>query len=160
MLHPFINNSPIGLPQSTMWVLVALYHWQTAGHEAINLKMTLRTIIQAMNYQDSVRLVVSAGGVSSSIVGSCKISPNILQAVRLSPPLFEKYSCTPLQAFEELIDVKVLQSVVGSSSTNNQSKEFIKYKCMVDRAMLRQVVEKHGSTDVKSWLFKSGVMNS
>jgi hypothetical protein len=63
-----------------MWVLVALYHWGSAGHDIVNLKMVLDACGKAATYQDGFRLVVSVAGESRS-VSSSVMAPAMLQTV-------------------------------------------------------------------------------
>ncbi|PVG04578.1 hypothetical protein CPB86DRAFT_746443 [Serendipita vermifera] len=127
------------LPQASMWILVALYHWDTAGHDIVNLKMVLDSVGKATTFQDGVRLVVSTPRDSRAI-SSTAMSPAILQT-----------------SFEELVRLKVLQPINAASSNLKQSQEFVKYKCMVDRESIRRTVEKNGTTAVKNWLVTPGV---
>jgi hypothetical protein len=63
-----------------MWVLVALYHWGSAGHDIVNLKMVLDACGKAATYQDGFRLVVSVAGESRG-VSSSVMAPAMLQTV-------------------------------------------------------------------------------
>jgi len=69
-----------GLPQAAMWILVALYHWGSAGHDIVNLKMVLDACAKAATYQDGFRLVVNVAGESRS-VSSSVMAPAMLQTV-------------------------------------------------------------------------------
>ena len=74
------TDSASGLPQAAMWVLVSLYHWGSAGHEVVNLKMVLDACSKAATYQDGFRLVVSVAGESRG-VSSSVMAPAMLQTV-------------------------------------------------------------------------------
>jgi hypothetical protein len=65
-----------------MWILVALYHWDTAGHDIVNLKMVLDSVSKATTFQDGVRLVVATPRDSRAI-SSTAMSPAILQTVSI-----------------------------------------------------------------------------
>lgn len=78
--HLSFTDDPTGLPQAAMWVLVALYHWGSAGHDIINLKMVLDACSKAATYQDGFRLVVSVAGESRG-VSSSVMAPAMLQTV-------------------------------------------------------------------------------
>jgi hypothetical protein len=64
-----------------------------------------------------------------------------------------------MQAFEELVRLKVLQATSGPGTSGMQS-EYVKHRCMVDRESMRRVVEKNGTTAVKNWLVTPGVMSA
>jgi hypothetical protein len=80
--YAFMNR----LPQAAMWVLVALYHWGSAGHETVNLKMVLDACGKAATMQDGFRLVVSNG--DSRSVSSSVMAPGMLQAVSQTSMIF------------------------------------------------------------------------
>ena len=70
-----------GLPDTAMWVLVSLIHWETAGHTVVNLRMVLDACSKASMYQDSIRFVVSNAGEARSVTTTA-IAPALLQTVR------------------------------------------------------------------------------
>ncbi|KAG8825282.1 hypothetical protein FRC19_011776 [Serendipita sp. 401] len=129
------------LPQSTMWILVAIYQWGTTGHDLVNLRMILDACTKAAVYQDSLRMVVTlAGEIRAG--GSVAMPAMTLRA-----------------AFEELVAMKVLIATT-TNLKGTTSPEFVKYNCMVDRHTIRRVVEKAGSTTVKNWLVTASTVNT
>ncbi|KAF8969480.1 origin recognition complex subunit 4 C-terminus-domain-containing protein, partial [Flammula alnicola] len=54
--------------------------------------------------------------------------------------------------FEDLIAARIFACVVGPSS--NTAKEFMKHRCVVDRNVIKGIIEKSGQTNLKKWLNK------
>jgi len=77
-----------------MWVLVAFYHWGSAGHDIVNLKMVLDACGKAATYQDGFRLVVSVAGESRG-VSSSVMAPAMLQTVSTMHPCAKHACLTP-----------------------------------------------------------------
>lgn len=57
------------------------------------------------------------------------------------------------QAFEKLASLRVF--VAASSAAAGTGKEFIKYRCDVDRAEVKGAVDKTGQLNLKKWLNKA-----
>jgi hypothetical protein len=70
-----------------MWVLVAVYHWGSSGHDLFNLKMVLDLVGKATTFQDGFRLVVSVTGEGRSLSSSV-MAPSMVQAVSGGTSLF------------------------------------------------------------------------
>jgi origin recognition complex subunit 4 len=59
-----------------------------------------------------------------------------------------------MQAFEDLISVRIFQPIGPVSATT--AKQYIKYRCAVERYEIKEGIEKQGNTNLKHWL-KRGV---
>ena len=57
-----------------------------------------------------------------------------------------------VQAFQDLIAAKIFVSVMAPSNT---TKEFTKYRCSVEREVIKKVIEKSAQTNLKKWLNKA-----
>jgi origin recognition complex subunit 4 len=58
-----------------------------------------------------------------------------------------------LQAFEDLIAAKIFVCTIAAPSSI--AKQFIKYRCAVDRLDIKAIIEKSGNTNLKKWLNKA-----
>jgi origin recognition complex subunit 4 len=59
-----------------------------------------------------------------------------------------------LQAFEQLVQRRVFVSVAPPSTAI--AKEFVRYRCTVDRAEVKRAVDTIGQTNLKKWFAKAG----
>jgi origin recognition complex subunit 4 len=57
------------------------------------------------------------------------------------------------QAFEQLIAARLF--VIVAPPSPNVAKEFVKYRCAVQRLDVKKAVEKMGETNLKKWLSKA-----
>jgi len=123
------------LPQTAMWLLVATYKWETAGHPIFNFSMLWKAFKMAAAEAESAHLIVSVPGTVRS-TKTTSVLPVTLQGT-----------------FEQLIEIRVFQLVLGTTArVTGAGREFVKYRCMIPREEVRRLAEKHGSTEVKSWL--------
>ena len=58
-----------------------------------------------------------------------------------------------MQAFEQLVQGRTFVCVAPSSAT--VAKEYVRYRCVVDRAEVKHVVEAVGQTNLKKWFGKA-----
>lgn len=110
---------------------------------------------------ESAHLVVSVPGTIRSIK-TTSILPETLQGVRIRRFSFLIiHSFDWRQAFEQLVEIRVFQPVLGTgASVTGAGREFVKYRCTIPREEVRRLAEKHGSTDVKSWLVSAAALKT
>ena len=65
-----------------MWLLVATYKWETAGHPIFNFSMLWKAFKMAAAEAESAHLVVSVPGTVRSIM-TTSVLPETLQGVRI-----------------------------------------------------------------------------
>jgi hypothetical protein len=52
-----------------------------------------------------------------------------------------------------LIEIQAFQLVLGTTArVTGTGREFVEYQCMIPQEEVHRLAEKHGSTEVKSWL--------
>ncbi|KAF9478148.1 hypothetical protein BDN70DRAFT_906883 [Pholiota conissans] len=119
------------LPYPALCLLIASAHADTGGHKSFTFEMLYET------YKDQVRALVSAPvQFNGGSIGMMRCPREVL-----------------ISTFEDLVAVKIFTCTMASPSII--AKQFIKYRCAVDRHDIKGIVEKAGSTNLKKWLNKS-----
>ena len=54
------------------------------------------------------------------------------------------------QAYENLISLRVFQPIGSASATI--AKQYVRYRCAVERHEIKEGIEKQGNTNLKHWL--------
>jgi len=119
------------LSYPSICLLIAAIHSQTSGHDTFTFEM----LYQA--FRDQVRTSMSAPvQVEGGSIGMVKCGRHTL-----------------IGAFEQLANCKVFEPIVTPSITI--AKEFVRYRCVVDRDDVKKAIEKIGQTNLKKWFTKS-----
>ncbi|KAF8812469.1 hypothetical protein BYT27DRAFT_7182913 [Phlegmacium glaucopus] len=122
--YPHLMN--ISYP--SMCLLIASVHADTAGHSTFTFEMLFN------NFQDQARASTSA---------PVQVNGGSIGMVRCTRQIF-------MNAFEHLVAASLFIAVVAPSF--NVAKEFLKYRCAVERDLIKGAVEKSGQVTLKKWL--------
>ncbi|KAH9076981.1 origin recognition complex subunit 4 C-terminus-domain-containing protein [Lactarius deliciosus] len=126
---PFPFLSDISYPAACL--LIASVHADTAGHESITFEMLHDS------FQKQVRTSQSAPvQIGGSSIGMVRCSKEVL-----------------MTAFEQLVATKVFVAVTPIPA--GTMKQFVRYKCMVEKEGIRQMVSAKGQTNLNQWLKRS-----
>ncbi|KAH9049591.1 origin recognition complex subunit 4 C-terminus-domain-containing protein [Lactarius hengduanensis] len=126
---PFPFLSDISYPAACL--LIASVHADTAGHESITFEMLHDS------FQKQVRTSQSAPvQIGGSSIGMVRCSKEVL-----------------MTTFEQLIATKVFVAVTPIPA--GTMKQFVRYKCMVEKEGIRQMVSAIGQTNLNQWLKRS-----
>jgi len=126
-------------------------HAQTAGSDIITFEMLHECFRDQVKSSTSAPVQVQGGGI-----GMMRCSREVLMSVRhfiIVVRICRPDTLTLCQAFEQLESVKVFVPVTASSE--NVSKEFIRYRCVAEREDVKNAVERIGQTNLKKWLSKA-----
>ncbi|KAF8238705.1 hypothetical protein L208DRAFT_1429666 [Tricholoma matsutake] len=115
------------LSYPSLCLLIASVHADTAGRSIFTFEMLHE------NFCDQVRASMSA---------PVQVNGGSIGMVR----------CTR-EAFEHLINAQIFLSVTPISTSTR--KEFLKYRCIVDRTEVKKAVETIGQINLKKWLTKA-----
>ncbi|CCM01574.1 uncharacterized protein FIBRA_03634 [Fibroporia radiculosa] len=123
---PFLNS----LSYPAICLLIAAMHAQRSGHDSFTFEMLHEA------FRDQVRTSQSAPvQVEGGSIGMVRCSREVL-----------------FGAFDRLVAMRVLLTTVPPS--NSIAKEFVMYRCAIDRADVKRAVEVMGQTSLKKWLKK------
>jgi len=122
---PFPFLSDLSYPAACL--LIASVHADTAGHETITFEMLHDS------FQKQVRTSQSAPvQIGGSSIGMVRCNKEVL-----------------MTAFEQLIATKVFAVVTPVPA--GTMKQFVRYKCMVEKEDVRQMVSAMGQTHLNQW---------
>ncbi|KAF8204796.1 hypothetical protein BJ912DRAFT_1072905 [Pholiota molesta] len=122
-----LNN----LSYPSLCLLIACAHADTGGHRSFTFEMLHEKI------GDQVRALASAPvSFNGGSIGMMRCPREVL-----------------ISAFEDLIAAKIFVCTIAAPSSI--AKQFIKYRCAVDRLDIKAIIEKSGNTNLKKWLNKA-----
>ncbi|KAN0132509.1 Origin recognition complex (ORC) subunit 4 C-terminus domain containing protein [Lactarius tabidus] len=122
---PFPFLSDLSYPAACL--LIASVHADTAGHETVTFEMLHDS------FQKQVRTSQSA---------PVQLGGNSIGMVRCSKEVL-------MTAFEQLIATKVFATVAPVPA--GTMKQFVRYKCMVEKEDVKQMVSAMGQTNLNQW---------
>jgi len=120
---PFLSN----LSYPAACLLIACVHASTAGHESITFEMLHDSFQKQVRTSQSAPVQVDGGSI-----GMVRCSKEIL-----------------MTAFEHLIATKIFVCMAPVAA--GTTKEFVRYKCMVEKEDVRQMVAAIGQTTLNQW---------
>ncbi|THH15502.1 hypothetical protein EW146_g4982 [Bondarzewia mesenterica] len=124
---PFLSS----LSYPSICLLIATVHARTAGHDSVTFEMLYECFRIQVRTSLSAPVQIEGGGI-----GMVKCSRKVL-----------------LAAFEQLVATKAFMT--QAAVANNLGKEFVRYRCMVERDEVKKAVEALGQTNLKKWFFKA-----
>lgn len=125
--YPFLQD----LPYPCICLLVAAYHWDTAGHPNFTFEMLYESFRHQVRASSSAPVQVNGGSI-----GMMRCSRMVM-----------------LRALENLISAHIFDAIAAPNSSI--AKEFVKYRCTLERDDIRKATDKCGQTNVKKWLSKA-----
>ncbi|KII95171.1 hypothetical protein PLICRDRAFT_169848 [Plicaturopsis crispa FD-325 SS-3] len=124
---PFLHT----LPYPAICLLIAYMHADTAGHDVVTFEQLHACV------HDHVRASMSAPVRSGG--GS-------IGMVRCARPVL-------MSAFENLVSARYFVAAAPASAAI--AREFVRYRCVVERADVKTAVETMGHTNLKKWFSKA-----
>ncbi|KAH8118304.1 origin recognition complex subunit 4 C-terminus-domain-containing protein [Phellopilus nigrolimitatus] len=115
----------------SMSLLIATQHARTAGHDSFTFEMLHQLFITQVRTSSAAPVMLGGGGI-----GMVSVSRPVLMG-----------------AFEDLVRMKVFLQAAAPSA--NMAKEFVKYRCIVEREDVKSAVEHFGQTNLKKWFSKA-----
>lgn len=119
------------LPYPAICLLIAAMHARTSGHEIFTFEMLHEAFRDQVRVSLSAPVTVDGGGI-----GMVRCSREVL-----------------LGAFEKLVALKVF--IPAGPVAVGTGREFVKYRCDIDRAEVKNAVETLGQLNLKKWLNKA-----
>lgn len=137
------------LPYPAICLLIAAMHARTSGHEIFTFEMLHEAFRDQVRVSLSAPVTVDGGGI-----GMVRCSREVLLGVRRCSL---RTSCIAdgglRQAFEKLVALKVF--IPAGPVAVGTGREFVKYRCDIDRAEVKNAVETLGQLNLKKWLNKA-----
>ncbi|KAI0770766.1 origin recognition complex subunit 4 C-terminus-domain-containing protein [Irpex lacteus] len=124
---PLLNS----LNYPSICLLIAAIHARTSGHEAVTFEMLHETFRDQLRTSLSAPVQVEGGGI-----GMMRCSREIL-----------------VRAFEILVAQRLFIALAPPAV--GTGREFVKYRCAVERADVKRAVEKMGQLSLKKWFSKA-----
>ncbi|KAI0081783.1 hypothetical protein K474DRAFT_1587114 [Panus rudis PR-1116 ss-1] len=118
------------LPYPAMCLLIAAMHARTAGHDIFTFEMLHEEFRDQVRTSHSAPVQVEGGGI-----GMVRCSRDVLMG-----------------SFEKLVSLKVFIPVAAPSV--GIAKEFVRYRCSLERADVKTAVDKLGQLNLKKWFTK------
>ncbi|EIN10651.1 hypothetical protein PUNSTDRAFT_100328 [Punctularia strigosozonata HHB-11173 SS5] len=120
------------LPYPAICLLIAAVHTQTSGHDIMTFEMLHELFKDQVRASLSAPVTVAGGGI-----GMVKCTREVLAS-----------------AFEHLVSTAVFVPIAGPNASI--LREFVKYRCAVDRDDVKRAVERQGQINLRKWLAKAG----
>ncbi|KAF8621581.1 hypothetical protein AX15_007607 [Amanita polypyramis BW_CC] len=124
---PFLYD----MPYPFICLLVAVYHWDTAGQSHFTFEMLYESFRNQVRASSSAPVQVNGGNI-----GMMRCSRQVM-----------------MTTFECLVSAHIFLPVGGPNSIT--SKEFVKHRCALERDDIKKAADKCGQTNVKKWLNKA-----
>ncbi|KAK2466235.1 hypothetical protein APHAL10511_001877 [Amanita phalloides] len=119
------------LPYPCICLLVAAYHWDTAGQPHFTFEMLYESFRNQVRASSSAPVQINGGSI-----GMMRCSRQVM-----------------VTAFECLVSSWFFVSVTPPNP--RIPKEFVKYRCIPERDDIKKAAEKCGQTNVRKWLNKA-----
>jgi origin recognition complex subunit 4 len=123
-------------------------HSDTAGHEVVSFEMLYECFYNQVRVSSAAPVQIEGGGI-----GMVKCTRDVLMSVSVFFVTTFNDLIGKWQAFEQLIAARLFVNVAPPSP--NVAKEFVKYRCAVQRLDVKKAVEKMGKTNLKKWFSKA-----
>ncbi|KAG8864104.1 hypothetical protein FRB96_006978 [Tulasnella sp. 330] len=120
------------LSYACLSLLIAGYHVSNKGHDVFNFEILWSNFSRQVDRTASMPVMLDGASV-----GMIKVPKSIM-----------------FSAFDTLIELSVFQPVGPHSA--NVARQFIKYRCDVDRGEVMDAVDKAGNLKLKAWLKRAG----
>ncbi|VDB99840.1 unnamed protein product [Peniophora sp. CBMAI 1063] len=117
------------LPYPALCLLIAANHERTNGNDAVTFEMLYESCRRQISASQAALAVVASGGV-----GMIACSRSVFFAT-----------------FESMVDSRTFISVPGGSNT---ARQFMRYRCMVERDQVKRAVDANGQTNLRKWFNK------
>ncbi|KAF8716681.1 hypothetical protein AX14_012246 [Amanita brunnescens Koide BX004] len=124
---PFLHD----LPYPCICLLVAGYHWDSAGQPQFTFEMLYESFRNQVRASSSAPVQVNGGSI-----GMMRCSRQMM-----------------MTAFESLVSGHIF--VPTTAPNSSIAKEFVKYRCVPERDDIKKAVDKCGQINVKKWLSKA-----
>ncbi|KAI5125006.1 hypothetical protein M0805_007430 [Coniferiporia weirii] len=121
----------LDLSYPSLSLLIAAHHTRTAGHDIFTFEMLYELFTIQVRTSSAAPVMLGGGGIGMANVGR-----RVMMGV-----------------FEDLVRMKVF--LQATAPAVNTAREFVKYRCVVDRMDVKAAVERVGQTNLKKWLSKA-----
>ncbi|KAI6105556.1 origin recognition complex subunit 4 C-terminus-domain-containing protein [Pisolithus sp. B1] len=122
---------PYTLPYPSICLLIATMHAQTAGHDQVTFEMLHEMFREQLRASAAAPIQIEGGSI-----GMARCTREVLMA-----------------SFERLLAAGMFLGVAPPSV--NMAPEFVRYRCLVEREVLKRVVDTGGQTSLKKWFYKA-----
>ncbi|KAI6151896.1 origin recognition complex subunit 4 C-terminus-domain-containing protein, partial [Pisolithus tinctorius] len=122
---------PCTLPYPSICLLIAAMHAQTAGHDQVTFEMLYDMFREQLRASAAAPIQIEGGSI-----GMARCTREVL-----------------MTSFERLLAVGMFLGVAPASV--NITPEFVRYRCLVEREVLKKVVDTAGQTSLKKWFYKA-----
>lgn len=134
-----------------MCLLIAATHAHTAGHDVLTFEMLHAACREQVRASAAapVQLPRTVGGG----IGMARCTRQVFMGVcflsRSNAVLMLSW-----QAFERLVCSGMFVAVATASGS--VAREFVRYRCVVERELVKKAVDAAGQTTLKKWFYKAG----
>ncbi|KAI6047157.1 origin recognition complex subunit 4 C-terminus-domain-containing protein [Pisolithus marmoratus] len=119
------------LPYPSICLLIAAMHARTAGHDQVTFEIMYEMFREQLRASAAAPVQIEGGSI-----GTARCTREVLMV-----------------SFERLLAAGMFLGVAPSSV--NIAPEFVRYRCLVEREVLKKVVDTAGQTSLKKWFYKA-----
>ncbi|KAI6113651.1 origin recognition complex subunit 4 C-terminus-domain-containing protein [Pisolithus thermaeus] len=122
---------PYTLSYPSICLLIATMHAQIAGHDQVTFEMLYEMFREQLRASAAAPIQIEGGSI-----GMVRCTREVL-----------------MTSFERLLAAGMFLGVAPPSV--NTAPEFVRYRCLVERELLKRVVDTAGQTSLKKWFYKA-----
>jgi origin recognition complex subunit 4 len=142
-----------GLPYPALCLLIASAHASLAGHDAVTFAQLYELFRDQLRVSTSAPVQFMGGGS----IGMMKCSKEVLSVVGVSLSMFPHFIYLTNgfgnQSFERLVTARYF--VATGPPSASISREFVRYRCAVDREEVKRALDRGKQTALQKWFNKA-----